>query len=351
MPTWSGILREIQERTAQTGQPAIDEIRRKYLVQLGQHTGRNVILYAGHFTVPISADALPFVQILDEDLQGFMEVVAGLQGNDLDLILHSPGGSLEAAESIVCYLRSKFTNIRVIVPHLAQSAATIIACSADAIVMGKHSFLGPIDPQLLLQTPLGFRFLPAQSIVDQFARAKDECRNKDNFPAWAPMLPQYGPDLLVKSDNAIHLSRELVRQWLARYMFAGEPEQERNAKAEEISNWLGNHNAFRTHGKHIQRSELEKHRLNIVHLEIDQRLQDLVLSVYHATTHTFANSRCVKIIENNLGMGFFKIINPSLGQAPPLPAGPPMQTTQHRRGLFPLILDFLFGTKRGGKGQ
>jgi ClpP class serine protease len=29
---------------------------------------------------------------------------------------------------------------------MAMSAATMIACAADVIVMGKHSFLGPIDP-------------------------------------------------------------------------------------------------------------------------------------------------------------------------------------------------------------
>lgn len=342
MPTWSGILREIQERTALTGQSAIDEIRRKYLVELNQHTQRNTILYAAHFTVPVGADALPYIQIIDEDLQGFMEVVAGLPDDNLDLILHSPGGSIEAADSIVSYLRSKFTNIRVIVPHLAQSAGTMIACSANDILLGKHSFLGPIDPQLFLQTPLGPRFLPAQSIVDQFDRAKQECQNKDNFPAWAPMLPQYGPDLLVKSENAIQLSRQLVRQWLARYMFAELPENERNARAEEISNWLGDHNAFRTHGKHIHRSELEKHRLNITQLEDDQKLQDLVLSVYHATTHTFANSRCVKIIENHLGMGFFKVINPP---APPIQPAPPVQVIESssRPGLLRRIWNLLFG--------
>ncbi len=34
-----------------------------------------------------------------------MEVSHGLEGDGLDLILHSPGGSPEAAEAIVSYLR------------------------------------------------------------------------------------------------------------------------------------------------------------------------------------------------------------------------------------------------------
>ena len=77
------------------------------------------------------------VSIGDEDMQAFMEVSQGLEGDGLDLILHSPGGSPEAAEAIVSYLRSRFSHIRVIVPQLAMSAATMIACAADEIVLGR----------------------------------------------------------------------------------------------------------------------------------------------------------------------------------------------------------------------
>ncbi len=79
-------------------------------------------------------------------MQGFMEVIRGLPGDGLDLVLHSPGGSAEATEGLVTYIRSKYDNVRVIVPHLAMSAATMLACSANRILMGKHSYLGPIDP-------------------------------------------------------------------------------------------------------------------------------------------------------------------------------------------------------------
>ncbi len=112
-----------------------------------------------------------------------MEVTAGPQNKKLDLILHSPGGSPTAAEGIVTYLRSRFEHIRVIVPNLAMSAATMVSCAADVIVMGKHSFLGPIDPQLLLSTPLGMRSVPAQAILDQFDRAQRESVSPEKFAA------------------------------------------------------------------------------------------------------------------------------------------------------------------------
>ncbi|MFQ5800046.1 MAG: hypothetical protein ACE5H0_15320 [Bacteroidota bacterium] len=74
-------------------------------------------------------------------------------------------------------MRSKFDDIRVIVPQGAMSAATMLTCSANRIVMGKHSFLGPIDPQIILQTPLGNQAVPAHAILDQFRKAQEECKN------------------------------------------------------------------------------------------------------------------------------------------------------------------------------
>jgi len=70
------------------------------------------------------------------------------------------------------YLRSKFTHIRIIIPYGAMSAATMLACGADELVMGKHSFLGPIDPQVIVHTRLGLQVIPAQAILEQFERAK-----------------------------------------------------------------------------------------------------------------------------------------------------------------------------------
>ena len=81
-----------------------------------------------------------------------MEVICGLSSSKLDLIVHSPGGSAEVTEALVSYIRTKFADVRVIVPQAAMSAATMLACSANTIMMGKHSFLGPIDPQFILAT-------------------------------------------------------------------------------------------------------------------------------------------------------------------------------------------------------
>ncbi|MBX4308663.1 ATP-dependent Clp protease proteolytic subunit, partial [Mycobacterium tuberculosis] len=89
------------------------------------------------------------VQITDEDKNGFMLCIHELdRTKGLDLIIHTPGGDSQATIALVDYLRSMFgKNIRAIIPQLAMSAGTMIACSCFEIIMGKQSSLGPIDPQ------------------------------------------------------------------------------------------------------------------------------------------------------------------------------------------------------------
>jgi hypothetical protein len=307
MPTWGAILKELQA-AQQGGQGAqFDLLRRKYLVQLSQHTGRAVILYSTRFATPGPPVSPDLLSINDEDLQGLMEVMHGLANPNLDLILHSPGGSLEACEAVVSYLRSKFTHIRVVVPNLAMSAATMLACAADRILLGKHSFLGPIDPQFILTTGVGQRTVSAEAILEQFELAQKECKDPSKLGAWIPMLGQYGPDILVKCQHACAMSKSLVQGWLETYMFKDDPEGTK--KASEISEWLAMHRHFKSHGRHIPRAELESKGLLIDHLEQDQILQDLVLSVFHATNHTFNGTGAFKIIENHEGRAFVKSAN------------------------------------------
>ena len=180
----------------------------------------------------------------------------------------------------------------------------MISCAADEIVLGKHSFLGPTDPQIVLQTSLGVRAVPAQAVLDQFDQAQRECADQAKLSAWMPMLGQYGPDLLVQCELALDMSRELVKTWLETYMFAGR--EDRSNIAESVSKWLAGHGNFKSHSRHIPRTEIEERQLTVFHLEDDQVLQDLALSVFHATTHTFAGTSAAKIVENHTGRAFIK---------------------------------------------
>ncbi len=162
---------------------SFDGVRRKYLKDLADYTKRDAVVYAAGWGMKPGSMLPPGpVMIGADDLQGFMTSLHGLQNKQLDLIIHSQGGSSEGAEQIVFYLRSKYDHIRVFVPQNAMSAATMIACAADEIIMGKESAIGPIDPQIGLgQGPS----VPAQAILDDFAQAKIAVAND---PAWPHFL-------------------------------------------------------------------------------------------------------------------------------------------------------------------
>ncbi len=137
MPNWGVVLREINKEKGDplTGESAADKVRKKYLMQLNAHHGRNIICYySGWLSKPSKLEGL---DINDEDKNGLMLCIHGLdRSKGLDLFLHTPGGSGAATESFVHYLKEMFgTDIRAFVPQLAMSAGTIIACACREIWM------------------------------------------------------------------------------------------------------------------------------------------------------------------------------------------------------------------------
>ncbi|MDK2896095.1 MAG: hypothetical protein PWP04_215 [Candidatus Atribacteria bacterium] len=66
----------------------------------------------------------------------------------IDLILHTPGGLVLASEQIACAIKRHPAKVTVFIPHYAMSGGTLIALSADEIVMDSNAVLGPVDPQL-----------------------------------------------------------------------------------------------------------------------------------------------------------------------------------------------------------
>jgi hypothetical protein len=64
----------------------------------------------------------------------------------------------------------------------------MLALAGDEVVMGAHSQLGPIDPQITIPTTEGPRTASAQAIRDQFEMAKKECADPQLMSAWLPIL-------------------------------------------------------------------------------------------------------------------------------------------------------------------
>jgi hypothetical protein len=191
----------------------------------GLRGGTHVLAYSSAFLQKPRAPAEQLM-ITMEEINGLMSVLHGMDwGRGLTLILHTPGGQTTATQSFVDYLHSKFERIEAIVPTYAMSAGTMISLATDHIVMGRHSQLGPIDPQM----PFGGRTVSAQAVVDQFARARQEIVGTSAEPGdtaaahlWAPVLQSLGPSVLQEAQNAIDYSEQLVAAWLSEHMFRNE---------------------------------------------------------------------------------------------------------------------------------
>ena len=305
MANWEAVLQEIQAYIdANAGDPnqarrAFDVVRRRHLKALADETGRNTIAYySGFLSKPSNIGGM---DINDEDKNGFMLAVHEMdRKKGLDLILHTPGGGIWATQSIVDYLHKMFGNdIRAIVPQIAMSAGTMIACSCKAIVMGKHSNLGPIDPQM--------RGVPAYGVIQEFRRAHKEIK-KDPTMAfnWQQIIGKYQPTFLSQCENSIAWSNTFVREQLASVMFAKEPDGK--DKARRIVRQLASYHGNKTHSRHIHAEECESFGLAIEHLEAkgNQAFQDHVLTVHHCFMLTLMNTGAYKIIENQNGATFVK---------------------------------------------
>lgn len=298
MPTFGEILVQIQEETRAT---PIDRVRRRLIRHLHDLTGRNIVVYYSGWLQKNGPEFFSTVQINDEDKHGFMSAFAGLDfSKGLDLLLHTPGGDVAATESIIDYLRAKFgREIRVIVPQISMSGGSMIALSANDIVMGTHSNLGPIDPQI------GGR--PAIAIIEEFEKAREEIvADPSKALLWQPILQQYTPTILSFAEQAIKWTKEIGIKTLREGLFFDDPEADQ--KATSIIEFMISRDLHRAHGRHLHRSELSQQGLRISHLEDDPKLQDAVLSVHHACMLTVGNSGAAKLIENHKGIAHVKVV-------------------------------------------
>jgi|SRR5680860_1035059 len=296
MPNWNGILEELQRAGS-----AHDVIRRRYLAELSERTGRNTIVYySGWLHKPqfVRQHPEPF-SVNDNDRNGFMATIHPMdRTKGLDLFLHTPGGDVAATESLVSYLRSMFgTDIRAIVPQIAMSAGTMIACACREIMMGLHSNLGPTDPQL--------GGLAAHGVIEEFHKAAEEIREDPaKIAVWQPIIAKYHPTLIGECQKSIDWTDQIVNEWLQSGMFAGAKNPGPKARAGKVMAELADHALTLSHARHIDYAKAKEIGLNVTPLEADDELQDAILTVHHLCSQTLADTSVVKLIENQYGVMF-----------------------------------------------
>lgn len=298
MPTWKTLLNEVQAAGS-----TYDVIRRKYLAQLHDITGRNVIVYYSGWLQKGALQQYGYTGFAldDSDKNGLMAAIHKLdRSKGLDLFLHTPGGDAAATESLVDYLRAMFgTDIRAVVPQLAMSAGTMIALACKEVVMGKQSSLGPIDPQI--------GGIPAHGIIEEFNTAANHIQqNPAMIPLWQPIISKYHPTLIGECQKAILWCNQMVKEWLMTGMFDGEPDAE--AKANSIVAELGDHALTKSHARHISMKRAKEMGIKVTAFEDNNDFQDAALTVHHACIQTLSATPACKMIENHLGVAYVETV-------------------------------------------
>ena len=308
--TWTRVLAEILALDP----PNPDIVRRSKLAAVHTITGRPLVAYATACTIPNKIVPNQVLMLDFSDKLAFENVTERIEGNAIDIIIHSPGGIAEAVESLVSQLRGRFTDIRFIIPNLAKSAATMLAMSGNEILMGHNAELGPIDPQM--NTIFGTH--PAESIIEQFEQASAEILDDSRkVTIWGPILANLAPSLLVECRHAIELSKKLVTGWLRTYMFANDPEAE--TKSNDVVRFLANHAYFQSHARRVTLRDMQERGVKVTDLTLEPTLASAVQEAYCAIDITFSNTMAVRLIENHLGDAIVR----SFSQGPVLIPGRP----------------------------
>ncbi|OGW88720.1 MAG: hypothetical protein A3A73_01670 [Omnitrophica bacterium RIFCSPLOWO2_01_FULL_50_24] len=305
--SWQDIQKEIQTSKSPEDPGGFDTVRRGSYKLVEKVTGRPLLVYATAFHNPIKARvASPFLTIDISDKDGFDEIIRNVDSDAVDIFIHSPGGSAEAAESIVRMLRDKFTDVRFIVTGSAKSAATMLALSGNEILMDDPAELGPIDPQVRV----GDRFTPAGSIIEQFDRAEEILKkDPEALPVWVPILEKFAPALLVECENYINFAKHLVITWMTDYMFAKINSKDAKKKARKIANYLADEKNTYSHARRIDLKQLRKYGVNVKALtEQKQELQDAVRRLHLSIMATLDNTSAAKIFENSQGAVLIRMV-------------------------------------------
>lgn len=210
--------------------------------------------------------------ICRDDVLFFVDLVHNLErGTPLDLLLHTPGGDMDAAEKLITMVRNHVgaATLRVIVPDYAKSAGTLMALAADAIVMSDSSELGPIDPQIALADESGSRIsYPIQSYLDAFAQHAKALAKDSNDEVARMMLDKFEPARLKLFEAAQRRARKFAEDQLKFGMFRT-PRSGKGGNITDIVNQLLDTGRWLSHGQMIGHAEANTIGLEVEYM--DQR--------------------------------------------------------------------------------
>ncbi len=207
-------------------------------------------------------------QINHTDPDDLSEILSGIQGEEADFFIQTPGGIVDATEKLIGILRQRLSSWRVVVPSWAKSAGTVIALSSKEIVLGINSELGPIDPQW----PANGINIPCEIL------AKDPSQ-----PFHIQQLAQMSVDRM----------RQLAFNILQSGMMNGRQNQE----IDDVLAKLSSAGGYKSHGAVIDYSEAKNLGLSVSFLRPDDNLWKQFWLLYCMYDYDTKASNIGRIIE------------------------------------------------------
>lgn len=249
----------------------------------------------------------------------------------VDVYIETPGGSGEAAEEIVRFLRKHFDTVSFVVSGEAKSAGTLIVLSGDEILMTETGSLGPIDAQM----KIGRSVISAYDYMEWVNQKREDAEKNERLnPFDATMVAQITPGELGGVYHALKFAEDLIVEWLVDYKFKkwektetrGVPvtQEMKRKRAGEIAQELSNHAKWRSHGRSIKIEDLEEINLKIACIDDDPKLSDIVYRIQLVSRLLFDSTTTYKIFAT-ADSKLFKQATPTGLMAAPMLAPIPAQ--------------------------
>jgi len=199
------------------GQAQLEAARRALIQRIEQSRGSRVIVLI-HRTERMAILGLPLARFINiEDSERILRAI-NLTPPDMpiDLILHTPGGLVIAAQQIARALTRHKAKVTTFIPHYAMSGGTLLALASDSIIMDENAVLGPVDPQIGSRPAVSLLKLlehkPLEKISDEtliFADiAKKSVKQMDSL--LQRILLDHVPEVKVNPEDIPRISQELL---------------------------------------------------------------------------------------------------------------------------------------------
>lgn len=224
----------------------------------------------------------------------------------LYIILTTGGGSLNPVKRMVNIFRNFYTEVHYIIPDFAYSAGTVMCCSGDSILMSYYSVLGPIDPQVRNNDG---KFVAALGYLDKIDELIKKAQNQTLSQAEFLILKDFDLAELRAYEQARDLAIDLLVEWLPKYKFKdwnthstgiSVSIEEKKIRAREIAENLSDNKEWKSHGRPINRDELERLNLKITKMEDTPELYSHIMNYYDIMRDFITKYNCANFFQTRL---------------------------------------------------